>query len=50
LRWTGHVARMVDRRGVYSVLVGKPEGKRPLGKAMRRWEDNLIIIRLMPDS
>jgi len=50
LRWTGHVARMVDRRGVYSVLVGKPEVKRPLVKAMRRWEDNLIIISLMQDS
>jgi hypothetical protein len=41
LRWAGHVARMSERRGVYSVLVGKPEGKRPLGRAMRRWEDNI---------
>ena len=33
--------RMGERRGVYSVLVGKPEGKRPLGKPRRRWEDNI---------
>ena len=39
MRWAGHVARM-GRRGVYRVLVGKPEGKRPLGKPRRRWEDN----------
>jgi len=32
---------MVERRGVYSVLVGKPEGKRPLGRTRRRWEDNI---------
>ena len=36
-----HVARMGERRGVYRVLVGKPEGKRPLGKPMCRWEDNI---------
>jgi hypothetical protein len=41
IRWTGHVARMGERRGVYSVLVGKPEGKRPLGRPRRRWEDNI---------
>ena len=40
MRWGGHVARMEDKRGVYRVLVGKPEGKRPLGKPRRRWEDN----------
>jgi hypothetical protein len=34
------VARMGERRGVYSVSVGKPEGKRPLGRPRRRWEDN----------
>jgi len=39
--WAGHVARMVDRRGVCRVLVGKPEGKRPLGRPRRRWEDNI---------
>jgi hypothetical protein len=36
-----HVARMGTRRGVYRVLVGKPEGKRPLGRPRRRWEDNI---------
>jgi len=41
MRWTGHVARMGERRGVYRVLVGKPEGKRPLGRPRRRWEDNI---------
>jgi len=40
MRWAGHVARMRENRGVYSVLVGKPEGKRPLGRSRRRWEDN----------
>ena len=40
LRWAGHVARMWERRGVYRVLVGKPEGKSPLGRPRRRWEDN----------
>ena len=37
----GHVARMGERRVVYRVLVGKPEGKRPLGRRRRRWEDNI---------
>ena len=41
MRWAGHVARMGERRGVCRVLVGKPEGKRPLGRPMRRWEDNI---------
>jgi hypothetical protein len=41
MRWSGHVARMGDEKGVYRVLVGKPEGKRPLGRLMRRWEDNI---------
>jgi len=41
MRWTGHVARMVEERGVYRVLVGKPEGKRPLGRPRRRWVDNI---------
>jgi hypothetical protein len=41
LRWAGHVARMGERRGVYRALVGKPEGKRPLGRPRRRWEDNI---------
>ena len=39
--WAGHVARMGERRGVYRALVGKPEGKRPLGRLRRRWEDNI---------
>jgi hypothetical protein len=39
--WVGHVARMGEERGVYRFLVGKPEGKRPLGKPRRRWEDNI---------
>jgi hypothetical protein len=37
----GHVARMRERTGVYRVLVGKPGGKRPLGRPRRRWEDNI---------
>jgi len=41
MRWAGHVARMGHWRGVYRVLVGKPEGKRPLGRPRRRWEDNI---------
>jgi len=41
MRWEGHVARMGERRGVYGVLVGKPEGKKPLGRPRRRWEDNI---------
>ena len=40
-RWAGHVARMGEERGVHRVLVGKPEGKRPLGRPRRRWEDNI---------
>ena len=39
--WAGHVARMEERIGVYRVLVGKPEGKRPLGRPRCRWEDNI---------
>jgi hypothetical protein len=41
MRWAGHVARMVEGRGAYRVLVGKPEGKRPLGRPRRRWEYNI---------
>jgi hypothetical protein len=40
-RWAGHVARMTEGRGVYRVLVGRPEGKRPVGRPRRRWEDNI---------
>jgi hypothetical protein len=39
--WAGHVAGMGEKRGAYMVLVGKPEGNRPLGKRRRRWEDNI---------
>jgi hypothetical protein len=39
MRWAGHVARMGEERKVYKVLLGKPEGKRPLGRPRRRWED-----------
>jgi len=39
MRWAGQLARMGERRGVYRVLVGKPEGKRPLGRPRSRWED-----------
>ena len=41
MRWTGHVARMGEDRDVHRLLVGKPEGKRPLGRPRRRWEDNI---------
>ena len=41
MRWAGHVARMGEERGVYRVLVGKPEGKKPLGRPRRRWVDNI---------
>jgi hypothetical protein len=39
--WAGHVARMGEGRGAYRVLVGRPEGKRPLGRPRHRWEDNM---------
>ena len=41
MRWSGHMARMGERRGVYRVLVGKPEGRRPLIRLRHRWEDNI---------
>ena len=41
MRWAGHVARMEQSRNAHRVLVGKPEGKRPLGRPRRRWEDNI---------
>ena len=41
MRWAEHVARMGEKRGVCRVLVGKPAGKRPLGRPRRRWEDNV---------
>jgi hypothetical protein len=41
MRWAGHVARMGEERGVHRVLVRNPEGKRPLGRPICRWEDNV---------
>jgi hypothetical protein len=41
MRWSGHVAHMGESRDIYRVLVGKPEGKRPLGRPRHRWEDNI---------
>jgi hypothetical protein len=41
MRWAGHVARMGKKRNIYRLLVGKPEGKRPLGRPRRRWIDNI---------
>jgi hypothetical protein len=41
MRWAGHAARMGEVRGTYNILVGKPEGRRPLGRLRRRGEDNI---------
>jgi len=41
MRWAGHVARMGKERDVYRFLVGKPEGRRPMGRPRRRWVDNI---------
>jgi hypothetical protein len=43
MRWAGQVARMGEERGVHRVLVGKPEGKRPLGRPKHRWEDSVMM-------
>jgi hypothetical protein len=43
MRWAGHVARMGEKRNVYRLLVGNPEGKWPLGRPRRRWVDNIKI-------
>ena len=43
MRWAGDEADVGERRGVYRVLVGKPEGKRPPGRPRRRWEDNIKV-------
>jgi hypothetical protein len=43
MRWTGHVARMGEKRNAYRILVGKPQRKRPLGRPRRRWDDNIKI-------
>jgi hypothetical protein len=42
-RWAGHVARMVEERKVSKVLVGKPEGRRPLGRSRHRWESGIRV-------
>ena len=44
LRWAGHVARMGNKRGVWKLLVGKPEGKRLVGRPKMRWEKILTMI------
>jgi hypothetical protein len=41
MRWAGHVARKGEVRGAYNILVGGPEGRRPLGRPRRRWKDNI---------
>jgi hypothetical protein len=41
MRWAGHIAQMRKKRNAYRILVGKPEGKRPLGRPRRGWEDNI---------
>jgi hypothetical protein len=41
MRWSGHIARMEEKRNVYRVLVGKPEGKGQLGRLRHRWEDDI---------
>jgi hypothetical protein len=41
MRWAGHVARMGEKRNSYGILVGNPEGKRPLGRPRRRWVDKI---------
>jgi len=45
MRWAGHITRAVERRGVYiyMALVGKPEGKKQLGRSRRRWENNIKV-------
>jgi hypothetical protein len=43
MRWAGHVARMGEKRNAYRILVGKPEGRRPLGRPRRRWVDNIKL-------
>jgi hypothetical protein len=48
MRWAGHVARMGEDRGVHRVLVGKPEGKKPLWRPRHRWEDNIVVPKFEP--
>jgi hypothetical protein len=44
MRWAGHVASMGEKRGAYRILVGRPEGRRPLGRPRRRGEDNIKMV------
>jgi hypothetical protein len=44
MRWAGHVALMGEKRNAYRLLVGKPEGRRPLGRPRRRWLDNVRMV------
>ena len=48
MRWAEHVARIGERRVAHKVLVGKPEGKRPLGRHRPRWEDNIEVYLKQP--
>jgi hypothetical protein len=41
MRWVGHVVRIREKRGAYRILLGRPEGRRPLGRPWHRWEDNI---------
>jgi hypothetical protein len=50
MRWAGHVARMGAKRNAYRILVGKPEGRRPLGRLRRRWVDNIKMDHKQIDS
>jgi hypothetical protein len=43
IKWAGHVSRMGEKRNAYRILVGKPDGKRQLGRPRHRWEDNIRI-------
>ena len=45
MRWAGYVVRIEEGRGMHKIFVGKPEGKRPLGRPRRRWEDNIKMDR-----
>jgi hypothetical protein len=45
MRWAGHVARMGEKRTAYRILVGKPEGRRPLGRPRRRWVDRVDLAQ-----